>query len=65
MRITDDPTLMKYIFKLKQDKKELQQRIDKATEMVHNIREYSLVYTPIAEGCQEVLRVLKGRDEKK
>lgn len=41
---------------------ELEQRIDKAVKMVHNIRRYSEVYTPIKEGCEDVLRVLKGRD---
>lgn len=39
----------------------LEQRIDKTINMVHNIMQYSFIYTPIKEGCQEVLRVLKGR----
>lgn len=50
-----------HIKKLIKEKEELEQRIDKAAKMVHNIRRYSEVYTPIKEGCEEVLRVLKGR----
>jgi uncharacterized protein involved in tolerance to divalent cations len=45
------------------ENEELKKRIDKAVKMTHNIRIYSLVYTPIKEGCQEVIRVLKGRDK--
>ena len=52
------------IINLEAENEELKRRISKTTKMVHNIREYSLVYTPIAEGCQDVLRVLKGRDIK-
>lgn len=51
------------IDELKKENEELKRRIKKATKMTHNIRTYSLVYTPIMEGCTEVLRVLKGRDK--
>lgn len=46
---------------LKKEKEELEQRVDRAVKMMHNIRRYSEVYTPIREGCEDVLRVLKGR----
>lgn len=41
----------------------LENRIKKSHKETHNIRRYSIVYTPIAEGCTDVLRVLKGRDK--
>lgn len=44
------------------ENRELKKRIKKAIKMTHNIRTYSICYTPIKEGCQEVLRVLKGRE---
>ena len=48
--------------KLQKENEELKKRIKRANKMLHNIRRYSFVYTPISEGCQKVIRVLKGRE---
>lgn len=60
IRIEDCPNCRLYYLENKVNS--LEQKIDKAIKMVHNIREYSFTYTPIKEGCQKVLRVLKGRE---
>jgi hypothetical protein len=60
IRIDDCPNCRLYYLENKVNF--LEQRIDKAVKMVHNIRRYSEIYTPIKEGCEDVLRVLKGRD---
>lgn len=40
-------------------------RISKANEMLENIREYSIIYTPIREGIEDVINVLNGEHETK
>ena len=58
----ENENLESELTELKEENEDLKRRIKIATKMVYNIREYSLIYTPIKESCQEVLRVLKGRD---
>jgi hypothetical protein len=36
-------------------------QIQESQRMLHNIRTYSMIYTPIKDGITDVLRVLKGR----
>ena len=38
--------------------------VETAIEYLHNIREHCLLYTPILEGIDATLRVLKGRPTK-
>jgi hypothetical protein len=48
---------------LEAENKLLKKRIDSACKLLHNVRSNVVIYTPIMNSIQYILRLLKGREQ--